>query len=44
MFAFFEVYKGDSLHLLAKYNKEENFRMETKKRKINQGKNDNEKV
>ena len=44
MLAFFVVYKGDSRHLLAKNNKEENFRMETKKRKINQGKNDNEKV
>ena len=42
MLAFFVVYKGDSRHLLAKNNKEENFRTETRKRKINQRKTDNE--
>ena len=42
MLAFFVVYKGDSRHLLAKYNKEENFTTETRKRQINQRKTDNE--
>ena len=44
MLAIFLLYKGDSHHLLEKHNKEENLRMETKKRQINQGKNDNEKT
>ena len=42
--AIFLPHKGDSHHLLEKHNKEEDLRKETKKRQINQGKNDNEKV
>ena len=44
MLAFFVVYKGDSRHLLEKRKKEENLKLETKKRRVNQGKNDNEKT
>ena len=42
--AIFLVYKGDCHHLLDKHNEEENSRTETKKRQINQCKNDNEKT
>ena len=44
MLVIFIVYKGDSLHLLEKNNKEENFKTETKKREINHGKSNNEKT
>ena len=44
MLAIFFVYKGDSHQFLQKHNKEENLSTETEKRKINQGKNDNEKT
>ena len=42
MLAIFVVYKADSHDLLEKNNKEE--RTKTKKRQINQGKNNNEKT
>ena len=42
MLAILVVYKEDSHNLLEKNNKEE--RTKTKKRQINQGKNDNEKT
>ena len=44
MLAIFLVYKGDCHHLLDKYSKEENSRMETEKRQINQWKKDNKKT
>ena len=44
MLAIFLLYKGDSHHLLEKHNKEEDLRKETKRRQINQGKNNNERM